>query len=205
MKLKHQFPYLFICDRNLEPMHHITLSKIKNIEGILRSLDCRGAIGILSNYKKPFEAQFQRTRKDADTRESELITLSDRPRRLDTDELIQFLEAIQLRGKDKNKRQMHVNSIKNLKKTSEWTTNSKPKKPCQISDDQIIEAIRLKCSGFSWKTLSDKLEININSLRSAISRFKLRNKDVADEVEGTSQIYREFQAKNNAETEELRA
>lgn len=51
MKSKQQYPYLFICDRNLEPMHYIALSKIKNIEEILRSLDCRGAIGILSNYK----------------------------------------------------------------------------------------------------------------------------------------------------------
>lgn len=205
MKSKQQYPYLFICDRNLEPMHYIALSKIKNIEEILRSLDCRGAIGILSNYKKPFEAQFKRSRKEADPQESELIALADRPKRLATDELIQFLESIQLRGKDKRKRKMHLNSIKNLKKAPEWSSNNMPRKPCQISDDQILEAIRLKSLGFSWKILSEKLEINVNSLRSAISRFKLRNKDEADGIEGSSQIYEEFQAKNNAKNHELRA
>ena len=164
MNSKQQYPYLFICDRNLEPMHYIALSKIKNIEEILRSLDCRGAIGILSNYKKPFEAQFKRSRKEADPQESELIALSDRPKRLGTDELIQFLESIQLRGKDKRKRKMHLNSIKNLKKAPEWSSNNMPRKPCQISDDQILEAIRLKSLGFSWKILSEKLETGLSAL-----------------------------------------
>lgn len=185
-------------------MHYITLNRIKNVEEILRSLDCRGAIGILSNYKNPFKAQFKRTRKDSDPKESELIALSDRPRRLNTDELIAFLEAFQKRGKDANRRRMHINSINNLKKSLEWTAETRPRKACQISDDQIIEAIRLKSSGFSWKVLSEKLEINLNSLRSAISRFKLRNENLPDGIEGSSQIYQEFQAKNNAEKKGLR-
>lgn len=168
-------PYLYICTPapSCEFLHLIDLSKprIKNIVEIIDDVQYFDAIGIQSNYKNPFKANFIRNAENsADRLSSGSIKSYDRPIRFSNKELLEFLEPRKGRGKDNRPRKIHQNSLNNLKKNPDWTCESRPTKPKKISDELVDEAIQLKSQGMSWRKIGDKLQLNFQSVRTAINR-----------------------------------
>jgi hypothetical protein len=173
-------PFLFICTQapSLEFLHVLNLDKkssLKNIAEVIDDVEFFKAIGIRSNYKNPFKAKFIRTGEiNNNPLNSGIIKSFDRPKRYSTQELLDFLETYKVRGKDKKPRQVHQNSLKNLKKAKPWTAETKPIKPRQISDETIHKAEVMKANGMSWRQIGDKLLLNFNSIRSAINQKNRR-------------------------------
>lgn len=171
-------PFLFICTQapSLEPLYSLNLDKkstFSNIAEVIDDVEFFKAIGIRSNYKNPFKAIFARSGEiKNDELNSRVIKSFDRPIRYSTKELKEFLEGCKVRGKDKKPRNLHANSLKNLRKADAWTSETKPIKPRQISDETISKAEVMKANGMSWRQIGDKLIVNFSSLRSAISRKK---------------------------------
>jgi hypothetical protein len=173
-------PYLLICTQapSLETLHVLNLDKkstLRNIAEVIDDVEFFKAIGIRSNYKNPFKAKFIRTGEiNNNPLNSGIIKSFDRPKRYSTQELLDLLETYKVRGKDKKPRQVHQNSLKNLKKAKPWTSETKPIKPRQISDETIHKAEVMKANGMSWRQIGDKLLLNFNSIRSAINQKKRR-------------------------------
>ena len=173
-------PYLLICTQapSLETLHVLNLDKkstLRNIAEVIDDVEFFKAIGIRSNYKNPFKAKFIRTGEiNNNPLNSGIIKSFDRPKRYSTQELLDLLETYKVRGKDKKPRQVHQNSLKNLKKAKPWTAETKPIKPRQISDETIHKAEVMKANGMSWRQIGDKLLLNFNSIRSAINQKKRR-------------------------------
>jgi hypothetical protein len=163
-------PYVFIFTKNLEKLHLVDLRKGRNFDNVIDDILYFNAIGVRSNYKDPFKAKFKRTRSERIAAESELITLDDKPIRLEVIELVQLLRQFNVRGKDKIQRVMSPTSLKNLQKSKNWTAETKPIKPIQIQDVVIDKAEDLRKGGLSWKKVAERLGENTNSLRSAIRR-----------------------------------
>ena len=175
-------PYLLICTQapSLETLHVLNLDKkstLRNIAEVIDDVEFFKAIGIRSNYKNPFKAKFIRTGEiNNNPLNSGIIKSFDRPKRYSTQELLDFLETYKVRGKDKKPRQVHQNSLKNLKKAKPWTAKTKPIKPRQICDETIHKAEVMKANGMSWRQIGDKLLLNFNSIRSAINQKNIRER-----------------------------
>lgn len=167
-----KLPYLYICDKNLEFICLIDLRrKFAKLNAAIEAVQQFNAIGIRSNYKNPFEAQFLRNGDIwGDKVNSGAIKTSDLPIRYSTEELLDLLQALSTRGKDRNKRKVHQNSLNNLKKRPNWSSELRPTKPKKISEELIDTAIQLKSQGMSWRKIGDKLQLNFQSVRTAIHR-----------------------------------
>jgi hypothetical protein len=165
-------PYIYICDKNLEFICLIDLRrKFAKLNAAIEAVQQFNAIGIRSNYKNPFEAQFLRNGDIwGDKANSGAIKTSDLPIRYSTAELLDLLQTLSTRGKDKSKRKVHQNSLNNLKKHPNWSSALKPTKPKKISDELVDEAIQLKSQGMSWRKIGDRLQLNFQSVRTAINR-----------------------------------
>ena len=124
--------------------------------------DFHGGHAFISNYKNVFTAKFDRR---ADTGE---IKLYDIPERIKGDELLAKLEALQARGKDKKPRQMHPNSLGNLRPAPRISTGDRPCKRSKLTDAQLDEAIKLRESGLPWRMLGDRYGVSHDTLRLAI-------------------------------------
>ncbi len=74
----------------------------------------------------------------------------------------------QARGKDKKPRQMHPNSLGNLRPAPRFTTAKRPCKKSKLTDDQLNEAIKLREYGFPWRLLGDRYGVSHDTLRLAI-------------------------------------
>jgi len=172
-------PYLFICTPapSLKFLYLVDLSKprIRNIVEIIDDVEYFQAIGIQSNYKNPFKASFIRNAENsADKLSSGAIKSHDRPIRYSNKELLEFLGPRKGRGKDNRPRKVHQNSLNNLKKHPDWTCESRPSKPKKISDELVDKAIQLKSQGMTWRKIGDKLQLNFQSVRTAISRRNIQ-------------------------------
>ena len=116
----------------------------------------------LSNYKNVLTAKFDRR---ADTRE---IKLYDIPRRIEGQELLTMLEGLLTRGKDKQPRKMHPNSLANLRPAPRFSRANRPCKKRKLSDEQLDEAIQLRKTGSPWRMLGDRYGVSHDTLRLAV-------------------------------------
>jgi hypothetical protein len=116
----------------------------------------------LSNYKNIFTAKFDRR---ADTGE---IKLYDIPKRLEREELLTILEGLLTRGKDKQPRKMHPNSLANLCPAPRFSRANRPCKKRRLTDEQLDEAIKLREDGFAWRALGDRYGVSHDTLRLAV-------------------------------------
>lgn len=117
-----------------------------------------------SNFKSLLKAKFPRTT------EQRLIKSEFAPKRLHADESIALLEGLLCRGKDKTKRQVHPNSLCNLRPAARFTAQNRPTKPCLMSDQQVNKAMELRDNGCSWRTIGDSLGVNSETVRSTLRR-----------------------------------
>ena len=101
------------------------------------------------------------------------VKQSDMPKRIQPLEAIEMLEALQVRGRDKQPRKMHPNSLLNLKPALPFTRGTAPRKPMMISDIQVSKAQELKANGASWAAIGDYLGCNKEAIRSAIRRTSM--------------------------------
>jgi hypothetical protein len=119
----------------------------------------------LSNFKSLHRA-YQRNAQGE-------IKQTDMPKRIKPQEAIQMLEALQGRGRDKQPRKMHPNSLFNLKPALPFTRGTAPKKPTMISDIEVSKAKELKANGASWAAIGDTLGKKKEAIRSAVRRHSL--------------------------------
>jgi len=126
--------------------------------------DFHNGHAFISNYKNVLNVKLKRR---ADTGE---IKLSEIPQRLEGDELLAKLEALQVRGKDKQARQMHPNSLANLCPRERFTRENRPCKKRLLTEEQLAEAKRLRESGLAWRMLGDRYEVKHDTLRLALKR-----------------------------------
>jgi hypothetical protein len=117
-----------------------------------------------SNFKSLLKAKFPRTA------EHRLIKPEFVPKRLHADEAITLLEGFLCRGRDKTKRQVHPNSLCNLRPAARFTPENRPTKPCLMSDQQVNKAMELRDNGCSWRTIGDSLGVNSETVRSTLRR-----------------------------------
>lgn len=123
-----------------------------------------------SNFKSLLKAKISRTGDHADPRKSRLIKPEFVPKRLKADEAITLLEGLLCRGRDKTKRQIHPNSLCNLRPAARFTQQNRPTKPCLMSDQQVQKAVELRDNGCSWRTIGDSLGVNSETVRSTLRR-----------------------------------
>lgn len=123
-----------------------------------------------SNFRSLLKAKFPRTADNADPKKSSLIKSEFVPKRLMADDAISLLEGLLCRGRDKAKRQVHPNSLCNLRPAARFTTENRPTKPCLMSDQQVNKAMELRDNGCSWRTIGDSLGVNSETVRSTLRR-----------------------------------
>ena len=76
------------------------------------------------------------------------------------------------RGKDKQPRQMHPNSLANLCTAPRFSRTNRPCKKRKLTDAQLEEAIKLRESGVAWRMLGDRYGVNHDTLRLAARSHK---------------------------------
>jgi hypothetical protein len=128
--------------------------------------DKYGSNAYLSNYKA-----LNKLKRRLDTGE---ILLRDVPERLHGNDLLVYLESLRVRGQDTQKRNMHPNSMANLKTRAPFTSVDQPKKQCLVTEEQITIAKSLRDDGVSWRGIGDRLAVNYESVRSAMRRLGTR-------------------------------
>ena len=159
---------VFIPMQPTKPIIVVDLNKPDRISVVdaIYYADCHGAHAYLSNYKQLLNSTFDRR---ADTGE---IKLSDIPKRIEGEELLTMLEGLLTRGKDKQPRQMHPNSLANLCPAPCFSRANRPCKKRKLTDAQLEEAIKLRESGFAWRMLGDRYGVNHDTLRLAARSHK---------------------------------
>ena len=155
---------VFIPSQPTKPIAVVDRRKPERISLIdaIYYTDCHGAHAYLSNYRRLIDAKFDRR---ADTGE---IKLSDIPKRIEGEELLTMLEGLLTRGKDKQPRQMHPNSLANLCPAPRFSRANKPCKQRKLTDEQLDEAIKLRETGFPWRMLGDRYGVSHDTLRLAV-------------------------------------
>ena len=133
--------------------------------------DFHDAVGYKSNFKDIFTANFPRTAETTDPQTSRTIKLSEVPQKYSSAALIDLLESLLVRGKDKVKRQMNSKSLANLKPAKPFTKNSHPTKPRRLDDLQVQKAAELRAQGCSWKVIGDRLCCPSQTVRSTLKRL----------------------------------
>ncbi len=123
-----------------------------------------------SHFKSLLKAKFPRTSDHLDSSKSRQIKTEFAPKRLTADEAICLLQGLKRRGKDKTKRQVHPNSLCNLRPAARFTQQNRPIKPCLMSDQQVKKAVELRNNGCSWRTIGDSLGVNSETVRSTLRR-----------------------------------
>jgi hypothetical protein len=155
---------VFIPMQPTKPIVVVDLNKpdrLSTVDAIYYA-DSHGAHAYLSNYRQLLNATFDRR---ADTGE---IKLSDIPKRIEGEELLKMLEGLLTRGIDKQPRQMHPNSLANLRPAPRFSRTNRPCKKRKLSDEQIDEAIKLREAGFPWRMLGDRYGVSHDTLRLAV-------------------------------------
>ena len=155
---------VFIPQQPTNPIVVVDLNKPERVSVIdaIFHTDFHDGHAYISNYKNVFTAKFDRRADNGDTK------LHDIPERIEGDELLAKLEALQARGKDKKPRQMHPNSMGNLRPAPRFTRGNRPCKRSKLTEAQLDEAIKLRESGFPWRMLGDRYGVSHDTLRLAV-------------------------------------
>ena len=96
------------------------------------------------------------------------MKLYDTPERIEGEELLALLEGLLTRGKDKQPRRMHPNSLANLCPAPRFSRANRPCKKRKLTDAQLDGAIKLRESGFAWRMLGDRYGVSHDTLRLAV-------------------------------------
>ena len=155
---------VFIPQQPTKPIAVVDLKKPERVSVIdaIFHTDFHDGHAYISNYKNVFTAKFDRRADNGDTK------LHDIPERIEGDELLAKLEALQARGKDKKPRQMHPNSLGNLRPAPRFTRGNRPCKRNKLTETQLDEAIKLREDGFPWRMLGDRYGVSHDTLRLAV-------------------------------------
>ncbi len=127
--------------------------------------------GHISNYKNIFKAKFRRTAESNDAVTSRQIVWQDLPKRISSKEVISLIESLMKRGKDLRKRNIHPNSLANLRPSRPFTSEHRPQKALKLSIDQLEKAKELRENGCSWRKVGDILGCNCQTVRSSLRRY----------------------------------
>ena len=159
---------VFIPLQPTKPIAVVDLNKPERVSVIdaIYYTDFHNGHAYISNYKNIFTAKFDRR---SDTGE---VKLSDIPKRIEGEELLKMLEGLLTRGRDKQPRQMHPNSLANLRPAPRFSRANRPCKKRKLTNEQLDEAIKLREDGFAWRMLGDRYGVNHDTLRLAALRFK---------------------------------
>jgi hypothetical protein len=153
----------------LEPVATIRLNsrtdKTKLSEAIYlaEKYEC---IGIISNYVNPMTAKFDRYEVSGN------IKGYDIPKRLSTDELIDKLTSLQVRGKDRKPRYMSYNSLRNLRPAARFKAGHKHHRKTSIPKESVLKAIELRDQAVPWRAIGDCLGFNFETVRSAVRKLQ---------------------------------
>lgn len=153
----------------LEPIANIRLNsridkkKLSEAIYLAEKYEC---IGIVSNYANPMTANFERYE------DSRNIKGFDVPERLKTDELIDKLDSLRLRGKDKKLRYMSHNSLKNLRPAARFKAGHKHYRKSSIPTESVLKAIELREQTMPWRAIGDCLGMNFETVRSAVRKHQ---------------------------------
>ncbi len=123
-------------------------------------------IGIISNYANPMTAKFDRYEVSGN------IKGYDIPVRLTIDELIDKLTSLQVRGKDKNRRNMNHNSLRNLRPAAQFKAGHKYHRKSSVPAESILRAIELRNQAMPWRAIGDCLGLNFETVRSAVRKLQ---------------------------------
>jgi hypothetical protein len=123
-------------------------------------------IGIISNYANPMTAKFDRYEVSGN------IKGYDIPERLSTDELIDKLTSLQVRGRDKQPRYMSYNSLKNLRPAARFKAGHKHHRKSAVPTESVIKAIELRDQAVPWRVIGDCLGFNFETVRSAVRKHQ---------------------------------
>lgn len=127
-------------------------------------------MGYRSNHKNIFTAKYERTSTHVVEEQSRLIKSKHRVQRMKPEEVINLLEPLLSRGRDKHQRKMHPNSIKNLRPAPAFNAATRPTKERTISDKQLEKAEELRAAGVSWRQIGDAVGHNYQGVRTALLR-----------------------------------
>jgi hypothetical protein len=123
-------------------------------------------IGIISNYANPMTAKFDRYEVSGN------IKGYDIPERLSTDELIDKLTSLQVRGRDKKHRYMNYNSLKNLRPAARFKPGHEHYRQSAVPAESVLKAIELRDQTMPWRAIGDCLGLNFETLRSAVRKYQ---------------------------------
>ena len=155
---------VFISKQPTKPIAVVDLNKPERVSVIdaIYYCDFHGGHAYLSNYRNIFTAKFDRR---TDTGE---IKLYDIPKRIEEEELLALLEGLLVRGKDKQPRRMHPNSLANLNSSEPSTCKNYRHKQCKLTAQQVQEAALLKTQGLSWRMLGDRFGVKADTVRKSV-------------------------------------
>ncbi|MDB0048007.1 hypothetical protein N9F12_01015 [Burkholderiaceae bacterium] len=159
---------VFIPLQPTKPIAVVDLNKPDRISVIdaIYNTDFHSGHTYFSSYENILTAKFDGR---ADTGE---IKLYDTPKRLEGEELLSMLEWLLTRGQDKQPRQMHPNSLANLRPAPRFSRANRPCKKRKLTDEQLDEAIKLRKDGFAWRMLGDRYGVSHDTLRLAVRSHK---------------------------------
>ena len=127
-------------------------------------------MGYRSNHKNIFTAKYERTSTHGVEELSRRIKAKHQVQRMKPGEVIDLLEPLLTRGRDKHQRKMHPNSIKNLRPAPAFNAATRPTKERTISDKQLEKAEELRAAGVSWRQIGDAVGHNYQGVRTALLR-----------------------------------
>lgn len=127
-------------------------------------VDFKDCIIVRSNYRNPLTATFKRTPERKNKAKSRSIALDDMPQRFTGDAALELIQqCTSWRGKDKQSRQMHPNSLKNLKPLEKGCM-ALPRvysAPIELAE----RAAQLRACGHSLKTIGDSLRLTDSQVK----------------------------------------
>lgn len=127
-------------------------------------VDFKDCILVRSNYRNPLTAVFKRNSERKNKNASRTIDLDDLPQRFTGDAALELIQQCSSwRGKDKKPRQMHPNSLKNLKPL-EMGCKALPRlysAPIELTE----RAKQLRICGHSMKAIGDSLDLTESQVK----------------------------------------
>ena len=158
--------YLSIISPQLKQLAVVDLKKPEKLDVIdgIYYAEKFNCTGLISNYKKPLNEPFKRTLKHGESK------LSDLPKRLNTQQLIEQLESLLRRGKDKQARRISPNSLANLKPSRLFNKDNQPVRVPTCTPAMLARARQLRSDGCSWPGIGDILGVKAATIRMAMVR-----------------------------------
>jgi hypothetical protein len=121
-------------------------------------------IGVISNYRNPMSAKFDRYES------SGLIKPADLPTRLEPEALLEKLDELHNQKHFVKPRRMNPNSIRNLRPAPPFKKGHVHRKRSKVSPEAVVKAIKLREEGVPWRLIADTYALNHETLRSAANK-----------------------------------